>query len=164
MSVSYSAASPGDIVEMAVLEKTLFPGDAWSLGAFEAEIVHPDSFYITVRADADHTLVGYGGLRASNEYGGQGDIQTLAVAEAFRGQGIGAHVLDLLLEEAWSRGVTEVLLEVRADNDAAARLYSRAGFHEIARRPGYYQPGGIDAIVMRTSRHDNQPHTEEGAP
>ena len=45
-----------------------------------------------------------------------------------------------------------VLLEVRADNAAAQRLYERRGFTEIGRRRGYYQPSGADAVVMRRKR------------
>ena len=46
-------------------------------------------------------------------------------------------------------GSRRVLLEVRADNDAARRLYDRAGFEVISVRRRYYQPGDVDALVMR---------------
>jgi len=42
-----------------------------------------------------------------------------------------------------------LLLEVRSDNTAALRLYERAGFSEISRRRRYYQPGDIDAVILR---------------
>jgi [ribosomal protein S18]-alanine N-acetyltransferase len=45
-----------------------------------------------------------------------------------------------------------VLLEVRADNEVAQRLYTRRGFEEIGRRRGYYQPSGDDAVVMKRRR------------
>ena len=45
-----------------------------------------------------------------------------------------------------------VLLEVRADNEAAQHLYRRRGFVEIGRRRGYYQPSGDDAVVMKRKR------------
>jgi [ribosomal protein S18]-alanine N-acetyltransferase len=45
-----------------------------------------------------------------------------------------------------------VLLEVRADNEPAQRLYRRRGFTEIGRRRGYYQPSGADAVVMERKR------------
>jgi [ribosomal protein S18]-alanine N-acetyltransferase len=42
-----------------------------------------------------------------------------------------------------------VFLEVRADNPRAHGLYLRRGFEDLGIRRGYYQPSGVDAIVMR---------------
>ncbi len=74
---------------------------------------------------------------------------TIAVSAARWGQGIGTQLLADLLEEAVRRGCTEVFLEVRADNTRAQRLYRWWGFDDIGIRRGYYQPSGMDAIVMR---------------
>jgi len=44
------------------------------------------------------------------------------------------------------------MLEVRADNVAARRLYERHGFEEVSVRRRYYRrPGArdVDAVVMR---------------
>ena len=41
------------------------------------------------------------------------------------------------------------MLEVRADNAAALALYEQAGFATISLRRRYYQPGDIDAVIMR---------------
>ena len=46
-------------------------------------------------------------------------------------------------------GAGALLLEVRADNEAARRLYGTSGFEVISVRRRYYQPGDIDALVMR---------------
>jgi [ribosomal protein S18]-alanine N-acetyltransferase len=46
---------------------------------------------------------------------------------------------------------------VRADNETAARLYARFGFERIGVRRGYYQPGRVDAIVMRLRPRDDAP-------
>ena len=35
------------------------------------------------------------------------------------------------------------------DNERAKRLYKRYGFAEVGIRRGYYQPSGVDAVVMR---------------
>ena len=53
------------------------------------------------------------------------------------------------LPAARDRGCAEVFLEVRKDNPRARGLYQRRGFKEIGVRRGYYQPSGVDAIVMR---------------
>ncbi|MDF2980181.1 MAG: ribosomal-protein-alanine acetyltransferase, partial [Actinomycetospora sp.] len=73
------------------------------------------------------------------------------VAKALQGEGVGSLLLDDLLAEADRRSPV-VLLEVRADNEAAQRLYQRRGFTEIGRRRGYYQPSGDDAVVMKRKR------------
>jgi ribosomal-protein-alanine N-acetyltransferase len=154
MTVSMTLAGPNDASDIHRLEVAVFPDDAWPRHTIDAELAHPDSHYLVLREDQSHDLVGYGGLRASTLVGGQGDIQTIAVDTRHRGQGLGAMLLEALLSEAWTRNVNEVFLEVRADNDVAKTLYDRAGFREIARRPGYYQPGSVDAIVMRKARDD----------
>jgi ribosomal protein S18 acetylase RimI-like enzyme len=75
----------------------------------------------------------------------------IAVRPDRRGEGIGTALLDRLLTTAAARGCREVLLCVRADNPRARELYRRTGFTETGVRPGFYQPSGADAIVMRVS-------------
>ncbi len=76
-------------------------------------------------------------------------MQTVAVSPDAQGRGLGRVLLDALVAEAARQGASSVLLEVRADNPSAIRLYERTGFERIAVRRRYYQPGDIDAHVMR---------------
>jgi ribosomal-protein-alanine acetyltransferase len=157
MTIRWDRAVAADAGEMVTLEGALFPEDAWSHQTFTEELRHPDSYYLVGRDKSSGQLIGYGGLRASVHLGGQGDIQTIAIASSYQGQGLGRSLLDQLLAEAWRRDVSEVFLEARADNAVAIPLYSRVGFHEIARRGGYYQSGQVDAVVMRATReHEEQ--------
>lgn len=134
-----------DIEAAHRLETELFP-DAWSVEMFWSELAHvPETRHYLV-ADLDGALVGYAGL-VCNGY--QADVQTLAVAPAQQGTGLGRRLLDALLAEARRRTAGEVLLEVRADNAAAQALYARAGFERIGVRRGYYPPDGTDAYVLR---------------
>lgn len=93
-------------------------------------------------------LLGYAGLLAPAG-SGQGDIQTIAVAPAARGMGLGRGLMHALITQARRRHVTELFLEVRADNAIARALYASLGFRQIGVRRGYYQPDGVDAITMR---------------
>jgi ribosomal-protein-alanine N-acetyltransferase len=97
--------------------------------------------------------VAYAGLRAAPVDAGQGDIQTIAVRQSHQGRGLGRALLVDLMDEAQRRGVRELFLEVRADNEPAIALYQSLGFREIDRRAGYYQPDGVDAIVMCRVAH-----------
>jgi ribosomal-protein-alanine N-acetyltransferase len=139
-----------DVEAAAALERELFADDPWSVEAFWSELAGVPATRHYVAAQADGTLVGYAGLMA---VGGQADVQTVAVAPAAQGSGVGARLLAALLDEADRRDEAAVLLEVRADNEPAIRLYERHGFERLGLRRGYYQPSGADAVVMRRLRH-----------
>ncbi|MEU5012194.1 ribosomal protein S18-alanine N-acetyltransferase [Streptomyces sp. NPDC021749] len=138
-----------DIAPVLELERQLFPEDAWSRGMFWSELAHARGPWATRRyvvAEIAGRLVGYAGLAAVD---GTGDVQTIAAARDQWGTGLGARLLTELLGAATDFECHEVLLEVRVDNLRAQRLYERFGFEPIGFRRGYYQPGNIDALVMR---------------
>lgn len=131
---------------VAALERELFP-DAWSTATFWAELAGvPDTRHYLVAQDQDGTVIGYAGLFATRP---QTDVQTLAVDPRRQSNGLGRMLLGALLAEATRRGCGEVLLEVRVDNEPARRLYADVGFEQISVRRGYYQPGGVDGLVLR---------------
>ncbi|MGQ4511834.1 ribosomal protein S18-alanine N-acetyltransferase [Streptomyces sp. DW26H14] len=138
-----------DIDAVLELEDELFPEDAWSPGMFWSELAHARGPYATRRyvvADEGGRIVGYGGLAA---VGGVADVQTIGVTRDHWGGGLGGRLLAELLRHATSFESSEVLLEVRVDNTRAQKLYQRFGFEPIGFRKGYYQPGNVDALVMR---------------
>jgi ribosomal-protein-alanine acetyltransferase len=137
-------------------ESMLFGLDAWSPELMVEEVSHPFSYYLVARLDGSGTLAGYGGLRAAPSLAEIGDIQTLATVADHRKKGLGRTLLRALLEEARRRGAHDVFLEVRADNPGAQSLYESEGFLVIDRRRGYYQPEGVDALVMRRRHQDGQ--------
>lgn len=47
-----------------------------------------------------------------------------------------------------AQGADRMLLEVSRENMAARRLYEQCGFREIGCRPNYYQPAGVDALIL----------------
>jgi ribosomal-protein-alanine N-acetyltransferase len=53
-----------------------------------------------------------------------------------------------VLAHALQSGCRQAVLEVRASNHAAQRLYSRFGFAPVAVRKGYYADNDEDAIIM----------------
>ncbi len=80
--------------------------------------------------------------------GSEAELESIVVAEAWRGQGIGAELLAELAARAKSSDAIRLDLEVRASNAPAIRLYGRAGFVESGRRRGYYRGPDEDAILM----------------
>jgi ribosomal-protein-alanine N-acetyltransferase len=144
MSAVIRAATEGDVAAVMVIERASFPTDAWSEPAMRETLAAGDAFV----AEIDAEVVGYAAVLAPPG-SGDADVLTIAVGAAARGRGIGADLLQHMLDRASGRGARRVFLEVRADNPVAQHLYTSRGFAPVGRRPRYYQPDGVDAIVMR---------------
>jgi ribosomal-protein-alanine N-acetyltransferase len=159
---------PADLVDVIALEHELFPEDPWTPEMFADEVTQPreSRLYLLAEVDApgggvsdsdivsgrgaatQPVMAGYAGMLFVPG-GTQADVLTIAVRQASWGKGIGSAMLDALLTAARDRECAEVFLEVRADNPRAHGLYLRRGFQDLGVRRGYYQPSGMDAIVMR---------------
>ncbi|MFD1214503.1 ribosomal protein S18-alanine N-acetyltransferase [Arthrobacter sp. GCM10027362] len=134
-----------DVPAVDALEKALFPADAWPTYMFYDELSQPDTRTYYVAVDALGTVIGYAGVMCIPPIA---DVQTLAVVPEREGQGIGTALLATLIDQARAFGARDVLLEVRADNPRAQRLYRWFGFEQIHIRPRYYRDGA-DALIMQ---------------
>lgn len=134
-----------DLDAIMALERASFPTDAWSDAMMREELASPHGYYVVLEQAG--RVAGYAGLRAVAG-SRDGDVQTIALEPQLRGTGQGRMLLRTLLAEAHARGVHEVFLEVRDDNPVAQGLYLSEGFAEIGRRPRYYQPDDVDALIM----------------
>lgn len=139
-------AELADLDAIMALETATFSTDAWSRDMMATELASPHTAYLV--GESGDEVVAYAGLSAPAG-AGQADIQTIAVDPTHRRLGIATVLVEQLLAAAAARGAGEVFLEVRADNPGAEALYVRHGFVRIGVRPGYYQPDGVDAVVMR---------------
>jgi N6-L-threonylcarbamoyladenine synthase len=145
-------ATEADLAAIMLVEQNCFAADAWSEANMHLELVAHHTFYWVATAqveDGAERVVAYAGLSkvAGSE---QADVQTIAVEPEFRGHGLGRRLMNRLISEARRLGAVEMFLEVRADNPVAQRLYQSLGFEAIDRRKAYYQPDGVDALVMRS--------------
>jgi [ribosomal protein S18]-alanine N-acetyltransferase len=152
-----------DIDPVLELEHELFPDDAWSARTLWSELAqtrvpHATRYYV-VAEDHEGRVVGYAGLMA---VAGGGDVQTIGVTRALWGTGLGGRLLADLIRQAGAFGCDDLLLEVRVDNTRAQRLYERFGFVPIGVRKGYYQPGNVDALVMRLTHPSSAVPPAEG--
>jgi ribosomal-protein-alanine N-acetyltransferase len=135
-----------DVEGVQALDAELFGPTAWSAAMFWSELAAGESRWYVLAESAGGELAGYAGLLIT---GSEADVQTLGVVPAAQGRGVGTRLLRALTTEAVRRGATSLVLEVRADNESAIALYSREGFERISVRRRYYQPGGVDAWIMR---------------
>ncbi len=118
-----------------------------------SESVFRDCFRVNYRllglAEGE-SLAGYAVLALMYD---EGHLLNLCIAPRHRRHGLARVLLRHVLKEAVSGGMGKVILEVRAGNLSAQRLYLSEGFTVIGKRPGYYpDPGGReDALVMSLS-------------
>lgn len=81
---------------------------------------------------------------------GEAEVKSMHVADAARGQGVGAHILGLILDHARAAGVARLWLETGSlqASAAARRLYEKAGF--IYCPPfGPYRPDPMSVFMTR---------------
>ena len=135
-----------DIEAVTALEDALFE-DAWSPSMFWDELAQGDTRTYLVVPEGDR-IVGYAGLA---QLADEAYVQTIGVTPSHQRRGLGATLLQALMDDAKRRGSVRVGLEVRVDNAPAIAMYERFGFHGIAVRKRYYQPSGTDALVMVTA-------------
>jgi ribosomal-protein-alanine N-acetyltransferase len=137
------------VADVHALEQDLFGSTAWSPESFWGELARPNRRFL-VALEGDR-VVGYGGVAVT---GADADVQTIGVAREQQGRGTGRALLRALRTEVVEAGATHLLLEVRADNEPAQRLYRSEGFVQIAQRARYYQPDDVDALILRADLRD----------
>jgi len=134
-----------DLELVMPLERELFGDEAWLEKTMASELGNPNTHYLGVFEEG---LIGYAGL-STIPASYSSDVQTIGVAVSSRGQGLGRALMQLLFDRALALGSEQLLLEVRADNESAIALYLSMDFEQIDLRRRYYQPSGVDALVMR---------------
>ncbi len=79
----------------------------------------------------------------------QAELEIIAVDARVQRRGLARKLFDELVYKLGQAGVTEVILEVRASNQAALAFYRVLGFDETGRRPRYYADPQEDAVLMK---------------
>jgi N6-L-threonylcarbamoyladenine synthase len=142
MAVFTREMQPDDMSAVAEIEAASFT-TPWTPDMLRDELVQGLSWRVT----AVDTETGVVGFLIGRRYPDVWHVMDLAVAPAWRRQGIGGLLLAGFLEAAEAAGM-EVLLEVRTGNVEAMALYESRGFAFVGMRPGYYPDTGEDALVM----------------
>lgn len=141
-----SDATTRDTDAIAALHAAAFRR-GWSEDEVEAMLA--DRAVIAHRANMGHALTGF---VMSRQAADEAEILSIAVARRAQGQGLARQLLTLHIRRLAALGTRTVFLEVDEHNKPAIKLYERAGFREVARRPNYYpHPDGkaAAALVLR---------------
>jgi len=63
-------------------------------------------------------------------------LYSFRVRQAYRGQGLGTRIMDVVEDDLRMRGIQYITLNVARDNPRAQQLYLRRGYHVVAPEPG----------------------------
>ena len=141
-----------DIPEVAAIEQcsNLEP---WTRESFLEELIRPHSFLQVARVREGHGEV-VAGFMCFWLVADEIQILNVAVHEAYRRQGIGRALMLDCLHFGVGRKARKAVLEVRASNLAAQRLYSSLGFVAVGQRPDYYGGFREPAVLMELNVAD----------
>jgi ribosomal-protein-alanine N-acetyltransferase len=134
---------PRDVERVVAIEIASF-SSAWRPETF-LDLLNRPGAELWVLDDAEDAVIGYSVLWCIMD---QGELANIAVADGHRGRGLGAFLLENMLDVGRAQGVASVYLEVRASNEEAIGLYHRFGFVQIGVRKRYYDNPREDALVM----------------
>jgi ribosomal-protein-alanine N-acetyltransferase len=142
-----SDASVRDAADIARLHAASFQR-GWSEQEVEGLLL--DRHVLAHRASLGGKLVGFILSRLAAD---EAEILSVAVDARQRGRGLARSLLSFHLGRLAGLSVRVVFLEVDEHNAAAIRLYDRAGFREVGRRPNYYPirdgKAAASALVLR---------------
>lgn len=155
MTQAVRPLTAADLPRLVELEQELFAPASWTRDMLADELDGWGRWYVGIdepaagdapgRPGDGGRLVAYAGLWFDGDVA---TVMTIGVAHEAQRRGLGSRLLEALVDRARQLRARSVMLEVRVDNDAAIALYERHGFVTVGRRPRYYHPGGIDALVM----------------
>ena len=123
----------------------------FTLDAWRAEL--GDERFAFRVAEADGQVVGYVKLGPPalpvEAKGSSVELRQLYLLKQWHGQGAAKALMDWAIDEARTRGGTQLYLTVYTDNERARRLYERYGFAEVG--PYHFMVGeqADEDIIMR---------------
>lgn len=142
MEVVINKMTEDDLDEVVEIEKATF-ADPWPKRAFKYDLTSDYSLPLT--AKIDDTVVGYASVYFVMD---ELQIGNIAVEPDFQHRGIGAKIMQHILEEAKQLKIAHIYLEVRQSNENAQKLYFKFGFVVSGRRRLYYRHPIEDALIM----------------
>lgn len=112
---------------------------------YESELERPDVCYLFVLRTPQVSAAGFCAFWRVVD---QIHINNLAVRPELRKKRLGTLLLEHVLAAARAMGAPHATLEVRRSNEAARRLYERAGFRQAGVRTSYYTSPIEDALIL----------------
>lgn len=118
----------------------------WSDKHFQAELANSFSHFYVAAERENPALAGFVIFWRLD---GELELHKIAVGKTCQRRGTGSCLLDFFIRTARDWQCQRALLEVRAGNAAAIRLYEKFAFQRVGRRRDYYSQPVEDALVFQ---------------
>lgn len=141
MNLELNNMKVSDLNSIADVLETEFD-NFWNYNVFKQELENENSIYIV--AKIEDKIVGFGGIWKSVD---DVHITNIVVKKDCRHLGIGAKILDKLINIAKELKFTSITLEVNENNDIAIKLYEKFRFKKLGIRKKYYN-NSDNAVIM----------------
>ena len=128
-------------LSVAELEKLCFSAP-WSYEMLCAEGLRPEAEFLC--AFVDGAFAGYAGMLCVLD---EGQICNVAVCPPFRRMGVGEALMTAQKNAGLARGLSVMMLEVRAGNTAAQKLYEKLGWEKVGVRRNFYSAPREDGVL-----------------
>jgi len=140
MKVKIESAGTRTVEELLKIERECFTAEAYSREHVLSLLKSPSAAALLAKVDGD--VAGFViGLVERRQTAKIGHVVTIDVAIKYRRMGVGLMLLKEIENAFLKKNVEVVYLEVRADNQAARRLYRKQGYEETVQLDDYYSPG-----------------------
>jgi ribosomal-protein-alanine N-acetyltransferase len=138
-------AGAADLPAVLAIERKQF-SNPWTEEHFQAELLNSFSHFYVAGDLKNSALAGFLIFwRLDDEL----ELHKIAVVKDCQRRGYGSSLLDFFISTARAWHCQSALLEVRASNAAAIRLYEKFAFQCVGRRREYYSLPAEDALVFR---------------
>lgn len=138
-------AAAADLPAVMGIEREQF-SNPWPAEHFRAELANSFSHFYVLEGGTPPSPAGFLIFwRLDDEL----ELHKIAVAKTCLRLGYGSCLMDFFIRCARSWHCRQAVLEVRAGNAAAIRLYEKYAFQPVGRRRDYYSSPSEDALVFR---------------
>ncbi|HSC28510.1 MAG TPA: ribosomal protein S18-alanine N-acetyltransferase [Vicinamibacterales bacterium] len=134
----------GDIEAVAALEAACFT-NPWTLEMLQRELEQNPHVRVYVLRLPELPVAAFCACWIIRD---ELHINTIAVDEGHRRQGLARALMIHVMADAARAGAQRATLEVRQSNEPARRLYSALGFGVAGLRRGYYTDPDEDALIL----------------
>lgn len=156
MVISTEPVNPDDLDDLWRIERECFTKEAYSRQQIASLLENQNAVDLVARVNGEIAGFVIGGIE---DFRGRlvGHVYTIDVAVKHRRKGVGKQLLNDIEKVFVNHSVEVIYLEVRANNQAARRLYETQGYRAVEAMENYYSKGihGLRMIKYLKSRNQN---------